>query len=152
MKNRYIILTIVASITVLLSLVFPWYIFLSPTSSYEWITNNKPPNETEIVNSGYEINDNFFHVGYYWEIKHTKSGLKNLLSQLKASTYFEDYTNVQDYKEFDNIWKLPNIENALNKKIHKSSISKGYEVTTNNRRDSILLVNKNGNTSYLEWN
>jgi len=75
-----------------------------------------------------------------------------LLKQVGADEEYENYDNVKNYRDYDAIWILPNIEKALSISVPKASIGRGYEIQMKNRKDSWLLVDKNGTRSYYERN
>ena len=99
-----------------------------------------------------KLNDNLFHSGHYWELTHNETGLNLLLKQIGAKDQYEDYQNVTDFKTYEEIWVLPEIEDALGKKIPKTSIGKGYEIPQMNGRDNWLLISKSGDHSYMVLN
>lgn len=124
----------------------------NPELAYKWITGKEIPQGVTAVSYGSMINDNLFHSGHYWEFSHDESGLLKLLEQIGAGKEFENYENVTNYKEYDAIWTILNIETALGKNIDKNTIGKGYEIPGPNNRDGWLLVNKTGERSYYEYN
>lgn len=131
---------------------YRFFLIYNPDTAYEWITNNKLPEDVQVVSYSTVLTDNLLHFSHIWEFTHNKEGMSKLLKQIGAGNVFENYANVKNYSEFDAIWVLPSIEKALNKKIPRGSIGKGYEISSGNNRDNWLLVDKKGNRSYYEFN
>ncbi len=121
----------------------------NPAYAYKRISGNSLPNGVVSVNYASKFNDNLFHKCHYWEFTHNEAGLNLLLKQIGAKDKYEDYQNVTDFKTYDAIWILPEIENALGKKIPKTSIGKGYEIPKMNGRDNWFLIDKSGDHSYM---
>ena len=126
-------------------------IFLSynPEFAYKWISGDPLPNGVVAVSYASKFNDNLLHRGHYWELTHNEAGLSLLLKQIGAKDKYEDYQNVTDFKDYDAIWVLSDIENALGIKVSKTSIGKGYEIPQMNGRDNWLLIDKSGDHSYM---
>jgi len=122
-------------------IIYRIFLCCNPGLAYEWITGNKLPEGVEAVSYSRRVNDNFFHMGHYWEFVHSKKGMGLLLKQIGA-----------DEESYDAIGVLYAIEMALDKKIPVTSIGRGYEISKQNCRDSWLLIDNNGDRSFYELN
>lgn len=146
---------LIALLLILCAVIFqePWFWFMSPQKSYEFITGNKLPKGAEAKLFGSMFNDNFFHKGYYWEFRHSKTGLKLLKRQLNIGENYELYEKGADLKQYDAIWRIQGFEEVFRKEIPMSSVERGYEFNGNqNKRDDWLLIIRDGEVSYLELN
>lgn len=128
------------------------FLSFNPGIAYRLISGNSLPDGVSAISYASKLNDNLFHSGHYWEFTHSKAGLILLLKQIGVNDGYEGYQNISRFQDYDAIWVLPAIEEALGRTIPKTSIGRGYGISRINGRDSWLLTSKNGDRSYYELN